>query len=740
MPASPRLALGDEWRRNPLPIRTLQSTSRFTAGRRDSIRAVIARLGPALLLILAGCGTGALDTPRSTDRPSGSSPAGSQPADVRDRPTSELMDRRELAQRSLLLMLEDRRVRDAGATRPLLDASIEIRIALAETLGRIGDAASHPDLEFLLRDPEPRVRQAAAFGFGLLRAPESHAALLQATRDADRETAILAVEALGKQKAPLAEVIAAFGDLAERERLERLLPALFRFSDPEVLDWAGRGLALSDRRLHAGGAYALCRTPQAKALPKIRQLAKDPDPWVRGQAARALGLVGDGTDLAVLQALLDDASSGPVIHALRSAARLIGAGKAAPSAEWRRRILQLIDDPRPGVGTTALEVSSAWLLDATLGERLEAEARSTSSPSPRRAELALLALARARDSRVFGLVSEWSRSPDAGRRARAAEAAGSLDTPEGVSVGREILGRLAGDLNPAVRLAVLGARLQLAADEPGPIVRAALSDTDPVIRGAALESQVEHPQLETRELVSALERSRSDEVPDAALGAIRALQARGAAAVAESGTVTEVLTALARDDRRYLVRREAAQALAVLGPPGPGASPIPQIGAASRRDFEYYREVIERTRSTRWVDLRTPRGAIRLELDCPRAPMTCLNFLHLAAQGFYDGVAFHRVVPDFVAQAGDPRGDGTGGPGYEIRDEINRLRYEPGAVGMALSGPDTGGSQFFLMLTRAPHLDGGYTVFGRVVAGMEAAEQLEQGDRIERAVVRPLSE
>ena len=704
---------------------------------------MIARLGPALLLILAGCGTGSVTppgTPRSTDRPSGSSPA----AEARDRPTSELMDRRELAQRSLLLMLEDRRVRDAGATRPLLGGPVEIRIALAETLGRIGDAASHPDLEFLLRDPEPRVRQAAAFGLGLLRAPESSAALLAATRDTDRETAILAVEALGKRKAPLAEVIAALGDLAEGERFGRLLPALFRFSDPEVMDWAARGLALDDRRLHAWSAYALCRTPQARALPLIRELARDPDPWVRGQAARALGLVGDGGELAVLRGLLDDASSGPVIHGLRSAARLIGAGKAAATADWRREILRLVDDSRPGVGTTALEVSSAWLLDAALGEKLEAEARSAtsaiSSGASRRAELALLALARARDPRSFGLISEWSRSPDAGRRARAAEAAGSLDTPEGESIGREVLDRLAGDLNPAVRLAVLGARLQLAADEPGPIARTALSDADPVIRGAALESLVEHPQLETRELVSALERARFDEVPDAAIGAIRALQARGSATVAESGTVTEVLTSLARDDRRYLVRREAAQALAVLGPQGPDGSPIPQIGAASRRDFDYYREVIERTRSTRWVDLRTSRGAIRLELDCPRAPMTCLNFLHLAAQGFYDGVAFHRVVPDFVAQAGDPRGDGTGGPGYEIRDEINRLRYEPGAVGMALSGPDTGGSQFFLMMTRAPHLDGGYTVFGRVVAGMEAAELLEQGDRIERAVVRPLGE
>jgi cyclophilin family peptidyl-prolyl cis-trans isomerase len=128
---------------------------------------------------------------------------------------------------------------------------------------------------------------------------------------------------------------------------------------------------------------------------------------------------------------------------------------------------------------------------------------------------------------------------------------------------------------------------------------------------------------------------------------------------------------------------------------------------------------------------------VRVELDCPQAPLTCLNFLQLAAQGFYDGLRFHRVVPDFVAQAGDPRGDGSGGPGYEIRDEINPLRYERGAVGMALSGPDTGGSQFFILLDRAPHLDGGYTIFGRVVEGMDVADRLIQGDRIETASVLP---
>jgi len=136
------------------------------------------------------------------------------------------------------------------------------------------------------------------------------------------------------------------------------------------------------------------------------------------------------------------------------------------------------------------------------------------------------------------------------------------------------------------------------------------------------------------------------------------------------------------------------------------------------------------------VDLLTERGTITLELYGVDAPLTVNSFLSLARNGVYKETRFHRVVPGFVAQDGDPRGDGNGGPGYAIRDELNRRRYERGAVGMALSGPDTGGSQYFLTLAPQPHLDGHYTVFARVTAGLEAMDALVQGDRISEVKVR----
>ena len=126
----------------------------------------------------------------------------------------------------------------------------------------------------------------------------------------------------------------------------------------------------------------------------------------------------------------------------------------------------------------------------------------------------------------------------------------------------------------------------------------------------------------------------------------------------------------------------------------------------------------------------TNRGTMVADLYDRDAPKTVENFEKLANSGFYDGVKFHRVIPDFVVQGGDPRGDGEGGPGYAIRDEINERPYLRGTVGMALDWKDTGGSQFFITHSPQPHLDAKYTVFGRVISGMDVVDKIEQGDVI----------
>ncbi|WP_228565779.1 MULTISPECIES: peptidylprolyl isomerase, partial [unclassified Myxococcus] len=128
--------------------------------------------------------------------------------------------------------------------------------------------------------------------------------------------------------------------------------------------------------------------------------------------------------------------------------------------------------------------------------------------------------------------------------------------------------------------------------------------------------------------------------------------------------------------------------------------------------------------------LRTDKGDITVRLDVDEAPLTSGNLHSLARKGYFNAVTFHRVVPDFVAQGGDPRGDGEGGPGYSIRCEMTRRLYGRGTLGMALAGKDTGGSQFFFTHAPQPHLDGRYTAFGEVVSGMDVVDALLEGDVI----------
>jgi cyclophilin family peptidyl-prolyl cis-trans isomerase len=128
--------------------------------------------------------------------------------------------------------------------------------------------------------------------------------------------------------------------------------------------------------------------------------------------------------------------------------------------------------------------------------------------------------------------------------------------------------------------------------------------------------------------------------------------------------------------------------------------------------------------------LHTSEGAIELELHADDAPKTVENFIKLSRDGFYDGVIFHRVIPDFMIQGGDPTGNGTGGPGYEFEDEFNEHKVVRGALAMANAGPNTNGSQFFIVTAEAtPWLDGKHTVFGRVTSGMEVVDRIAQADR-----------
>ena len=150
------------------------------------------------------------------------------------------------------------------------------------------------------------------------------------------------------------------------------------------------------------------------------------------------------------------------------------------------------------------------------------------------------------------------------------------------------------------------------------------------------------------------------------------------------------------------------------------------LGAVGRPSGGLAASVAGMTQAT----LHTSEGPIELELYPGEAPKTVENFTKLVGEGFYDGLSFHRVIPDFMIQGGCPKGDGTGGPGYQFEDEFNEHKVTRGALAMANAGPGTNGSQFFIVTAEAtPWLDGKHTVFGRVTSGQDVVDRISQADR-----------
>jgi cyclophilin family peptidyl-prolyl cis-trans isomerase len=157
-----------------------------------------------------------------------------------------------------------------------------------------------------------------------------------------------------------------------------------------------------------------------------------------------------------------------------------------------------------------------------------------------------------------------------------------------------------------------------------------------------------------------------------------------------------------------------------------------KLGQVLNTDADYRRALTRKNGAVKAV-LMTTKGTFTIDFLPENAPLTVDNFIKLARAKYFDGLEVHRVVPNFVMQDGDPRGDGNGGPGWSIRCEINMVPYDRGAVGMALSGKDTGGSQWFVTHSPQPHLDGGYTVFGRVnETGMKVVDQIVREDKVIR--------
>jgi cyclophilin family peptidyl-prolyl cis-trans isomerase/HEAT repeat protein len=644
-----------------------------------------------------------------------------------------------------LLRLEDRREFDEA--RLLVAAAAahpEVRRRAALAAGRLREPAAVPMLVRLLADRDTAVAATAAFALGQIGDTAAVTALvpwLVAGRaEAAPTVAGEAAAALGKLRSPTAatalESFLASGTVtaARSPAVEHALLATWRHPRPADPTPLLRWTESPHPEVRWRAVYAAVRRPTPAAAPRLLQLARDPDPRVRALAVRGLtraladtaGLPPAAVLPVVLAATEDDDRNTAV-----NAARTLGTFAAAESV--RRLEAMLGSEPARAVAA-AESLGRLGAAAAEAAPTLRGAALDVSRSIGVRGA-ALQALAQVALEEAAPVAERLAQEQD--WRARAA--AGRVFAVTGPRPGPRLTA-LVRDPDPRVGAATLQAAVEAAGESIAPLrelLVESLGAPDVQLRTAALTGLGRLRDAATSPLLlDAFERAARDTTNNAALAALDALHALHEGGAAGARTLFQRV----RQPRDATVHLRGIERFGELARAAWGA-PLPIETGRGPADYEaaVRRWVLPALagRSLPVARIETASGTIDLRLFAADAPLTVESFLTLAERGYFDGQEWPRVVPNFVIQGGDPRGDQSGGPGYAIRDELNRHRYELGTLGMALAGPDTGGSQFFLTHSAQPHLDGGYTVFGEVVRGMDVVDRVTMGERIARVRLLP---
>ena len=621
----------------------------------------------------------------------------------------------------------------------LVDPEARIRRRAAIAVGRVGLPEGVEPLEATLKDSDPDVRQMAAFALGLLADKRAVPALMPLLQDPDPRVRGRAAEALGAigdagAAAAVSQMVAGYikqGAIASLAPDEEQFPgtpesdavrlglfALVRLKawDPlasAVLDGAGRPVSR-----WWPVAWSLQRINDKRASAALQQLAQGPGAYTTAFALRGLGATGDASAVPVILRVLASAKGQvPItVSAIRALAQL--GGRDASAAVLRVLNADTVD---PNVALEAVTALGA-LKDRNALPYIQ-NLMTDKWPTMRVA--ATRAAAHIDPEGFLITLSGMDVDPNWIVRAGLADVLGTL--PPEMATAR--LQQMLKDSDRRVFPSVLGALVKLKAPAADQVALSALKDPDFGVRSAAAQAVGElKPGGGAAALRDAYRAGAGDATYDARAAALTALAKYGA-----SEAVPTLRDAYA--DKDWAVRVHAADLMKSLDPaaagdaqhairPVPGAPIVPYASP----------DLVAPPYSPH-VYIDTSKGRIEIELAVLDAPQTSQNFMALARKGFFNGLQIHRVVPNFVVQDGDPRGDGSGGPGYTIRDELNDRPYLRGTVGMALEWRDTGGSQFFITHSPQPHLDAKYTVFGHVVAGMDVVDRLQQLDTIQRVTV-----
>lgn len=621
-------------------------------------------------------------------------------------------------------------------TRLAQDASAAVRRRAVVALGRVGVAGAVDTVLDALSDPQREVREAAAFGLGLIGDATAAGPLVDALRDASPRVQARAAQALARIGAT--DAVGAIQAMVARHVTEAyvvdpedlaypLTPRIEAFrSGIYALASLGAYDALAATVLTEEGepilwwwpvAHALGQVGDARAVGPLITLVGTQGTIGVAIAAKGLGALGDPAGLPALLELLDlrRRDLRVVVSAVRALAEL-GDVTAAPAI---RRLLLTPDlDP-----TLLLELVEA-LTAVGARESTDVMVELVTHRSPRLRGAAVRGLAELDPQLFLVVLSGLPPDPQWEVRADLARAFAMVDP----DVAAFRLTMLLDDQDRRVIPAVLRGLVAVGAPNAEEVLLGHLLDEDVVVRktaAALLGDLVARAAVEP--LALAYRAAATEPAYLARAAAVDSLAKIG-------GPIALEVLHEALGDADWAVRLRAAEHLGNIEPSMDAATVIRP--APSRFPVEAYRtaELITPSVSPH-VFIDTDRGTIQLELAVNEAPLTADNFMRLARSGFYNGLLIHRVVPNYVVQAGDPRSDSEGGPGYTIRDELSPLPYVRGTVGMALDWADTGGSQFFVTTTPQPQLDGRYPAFGRVIDGMDIVDQLQAGDVINQVRV-----
>ena len=634
-----------------------------------------------------------------------------------------------------ILQLEDQRHLSGGGGDLLnlaTDVEARIRRRAALAIGRVKLAEGIPALtNLLLSDQDPEVRQMAAFAMGLIGDESAAPTLLTALTDPDPMIQGRAAEALGlmghKAAAqPIASMIAAHvgalggitpDDMASPkpapvEALRLGAYALVRLGSYDGLASAlvANGKA---RSRWWPIAYAFQRVNDPRAAGVLLDLFNGDGQLTRSFAAKGLAASKDQRAIPLLLAAAEDVAQ-PVAVRIQAVRGLAQFAEPRAGAVMRR----LITSPRVDQNLQLEAIAAlAQIKDSSAVELL---VDLVSAPWPSARTAALNALAKT-DPETF-ITSISGLDPDAHWSVRA----GLADTL--ADLGRDRaqapLTAMLRDQDQRVIPSVLDALAKIGAANAAQEFTARLKSDDPIVRAAAARGLATiKAQNATALLLEAIKTAQADGLYAGRAAALDALTTLDPAAAKPA-------LQAALKDKDWAVRVRAAQNLRRLDAAADVSSMRPAAPFNIPDMVPIDTLIAPKYSPQAYID--TSKGTIQFELAVLDAPRTVASFMALVRRNYFRGVQLHRVVPDFVVQDGDPRGDGEGGPGYTIRDEINQRPYLRGTVGMALEWADTGGSQFFITHSPQPHLDGRYTVFGQVIAGMDVVDRLQQWDTIDR--------